>query len=473
MKPRSSLKRRLTLAILLAFSLLLGTGGLLIFWGVRDFLYEQFDASLATKARIVMTNAQQQERVIHVYFSDHYLREFDDAIASEFFQVSDMQGESVERSDSLEADDLPIRYGDLEEPAFWNLMLPNGERGRAIGIRFVPRVASIRAGQDPAEAIVVVASSRSRLEATLNNLTITLWLVGGACLGLLLVSVPLLIRTILEPLSRVARQSVHINNLESRQRFATDGLPAELHPIAESLNRFMARLEASYRREHQFSSDIAHELRTPLAELRNAVEVALRWPEESPSHTLENVLEISLEMEALVERLLELARSDRQSRPLKGSRLQMGDLVEDITRACLASAEARSLSIQWTGGPLEVETDATLLRTILRNLIENAVTHATPGTRISGLFEAERTQFTLRLSNETEALREADLPRVFDRLWRHDASRSGSHCGLGLTLARSHAAQLGYEIQARFIGPTRVEFSLRGSTRLKPAEKPI
>jgi two-component system sensor histidine kinase QseC len=114
----------------------------------------------------------------------------------------------------------------------------------------------------------------------------------------------------LRPLSSLAKRAETIHASSLQLRFPTDNIPVELLPIAQRLNDLLARLEASFAREQRFSADVAHELRTPIAELRTLAEVALKWPDDVNQAALKEALNIALQMESVATGLMALARCD-------------------------------------------------------------------------------------------------------------------------------------------------------------------
>ena len=463
-----SLRRQLTFGLLLAFTLLLGSGGALVYWSVRASLYDQFDVALKAKALVVMTDTQISAGRVRVYFSDRFLREFDRTVATEFFQVFDAQGQTIARSDSLGEKKLPGKLrGSVDAPVFWNLTLPNGELGRAIGIAFQPRV---RPTEETREVTVIVAVSRRRLIETMVNLRNVLTGSGAALLVLTGVVVPWVLRRGLRPLDEVGERIARIDAGTLEQRFAVDAMPTELQPVGRKLNDLLARLEASFERERRFSADLAHELRTPLAELRSQAELALKWPEERTSATDRTVLEISMQMETLVARLLALSRAENGDQPLKKNTVHVAPLIEDLLKPLVGRiADARVIVERDVPADAVVSTDPVLFESIVANLIENAVAYSAPKHSVRIEFKTGDGQFQLRVSNVAHDLTPEDLPRLFERFWRKDRARTGtSHAGLGLALSRSFAATLGFELNAALEAEHVLVMTLRGFPSAQP-----
>jgi signal transduction histidine kinase len=462
----TSLRRQLTFKLLIAIVLLLGGGGALVYLMVGDFLRDQFDESLRVRALTVVTSTEQLDGRIRVFFSDQFLREFDDEVATGFFQVWSSEGETARRSDSLGERDLPLEFGSLDEPKVWNLSLPDGVAGRAIGIRFEPRVSRRDSGANPpVEAVVVVAAQRGHLDQALAALRNTLYGVGGALLIVTAVGVPRLLGRGMQPLERVAEQAERIDAGSLHVRFPVGAMPTELQPICARLNDLLVRLEGSFERERRFSSDIAHELRTPLAELRSLAEVALKWPDAATPAAFQASLEIVLQMEALATRLLALARAEHGRELATKQPVAVDSVIDWAWKSVAARATERALGLDREGvaGGLSIETDPALFRAIVSNLLANAAQYAPHGSTVRIHFLVTDGSFKLQVENLAPQLEAADLPRMFERFWRKDRARAGvENSGLGLALAQSFARLLDGEIVATLSAEGWLSMTLQG-----------
>jgi signal transduction histidine kinase len=456
-----SLRRQLTVGLLVAFALLLSGGGAFVYWAVRETLYDQFDAALKAKALVVMTDTRITDGRVRVSFSDRFLREFDDSVATEFFQVFDAQGQTVESSDSLGERKLPgTLRGSVDAPVYWNLTLPNGEKGRAIGILFQPLVRR-QATQD---VTVVVAVSRRPVMETMLNLRNLLAGCGVALLGLTVAVVTGVLRRGLRPLDEVGGRIAQIDAGSLGQRFALEKMPSELQPVGRKLNDLLARLEASFERERRFSADLAHELRTPLAELRSLAELALTWPENRDAGTDQTVLDITLQMEALVGRLLAISRAEHGGQMLPRVAVNVAATVESVLQPLARSIAAAQLSIERSlPADATVITDAVLFESLVANLLGNAVAYSARGQRVRISFSRGSNRFEFQVTNVAPDLHADDLTKMFDRFWRKDRARTGTdHAGLGLALSRTFAEVLGWELTAALEADNVLVMTLRG-----------
>jgi signal transduction histidine kinase len=460
-----TIRRQLTRKLLLGFAVLLGIGGFGVYFSTRAALFKQFDATLHAKATAISTVTEQRGNRVEVEFSDRFMREFGERVATDFFEMWRSDGTALTRSESLGASDLPPLAGSFEKPKFWNLALPSGFGGRAIGFKFLPRqVRPERLASAPGELMLVVASDRRSLDRTLATLG---WMLSGC--GVLLLAatallVPHVLRGELAPLNQLADQAAQVNADSLAVRFPTDSMPAELKPISRRLNDLLARLQDAFERERRFSADLAHELRTPIAELRSLAELALKWPEAREAEADRDVLAIALQMEGIVTRLLALLRSERGQLPVAMERIQLASLVENVWRTFAKQAANKQLKVAMeVPEKAEIETDPVLARSILANLLDNAMEYTPAGgtVRIEGRVEAQ--QLKLRVSNTVENLTAEDLPKLFDRFWRKDLARSANeHSGLGLPLARGFARALGGDLTAELDGGSCLTLTFSG-----------
>lgn len=448
-----SLHQRLTLGLVGVFFLVVVAGAGVLYLVLRAALLAQFDAGLRVKAMVVITATEQKRGKLDVSFSDRFLREFDDELATDYFQVWSDSGKSVERSASLGKRDLPRRFGSMERPEYWNMELSKARRpGRAIGIRFRPRIDrnDRETRNNPIDAVVVVAAQREDLDGRLRRLGVVLLGAGLGMLVATLVTVPLVLGPGLRPIRRFADRARAIDATTLGQRFPTADLPAELRPISERLNDLLARLEDSFERERRFSADLAHELLTPLAELRAIAESALKWPETAGPDDYRRAIGILLRMESLVTQVLDLARAEHGRLLTQVAPVELAGLVREVVGSHEAAADARGLEFVLEGPEtLEVETDAGVVRVIVGNLVSNAVAYAPAESAVRISWSAKAAAFEIAVANAAPEIQADDLPHLFERFWRKDPSRTDTqHRGLGLSLAAELASVVGGSLTA-------------------------
>jgi two-component system, OmpR family, heavy metal sensor histidine kinase CusS len=236
------------------------------------------------------------------------------------------------------------------------------------------------------------------------------------------------------------------------QRIQDRSFPAELGALAATFNAMLQRIEELVNRLSQFSADVAHELRTPLCILQGGLEVAVR--DGDPGGLREaaaSALEECQRLSQLVERLLFLARTDD---PLDGGELQLvplQSLLEGVVDLYGASAHERGVTLRLVGDDgLTCRVDRGLIQRAVGNLVENSLRH----TPVAGSIEV-----SARVRDRTARIEVSDtgcgiaaehLPRIFDRLYRADSTRSARDggAGLGLAIVRRIASMHGGTVEA-------------------------
>jgi signal transduction histidine kinase len=443
-----SIRQHLTRRLLLALGLLFGGGLVTIYFMMCEELIESFDRTLLAKAQAISTLVTLDGENENLNFSDKFMPGFDNEEAREFFEIWREDGTSVQRSESLGTAHLPNRVGDFKRPAVWTLNLPREQPGRALGVEFIPRGSSTASTRANTARFHLVVAARTRgLDKDLREVLLITGVSGVLLLTLTALLVPWLLKQGLQPLESLAAETEKINAETLTLRFPTTGVPPELLAITDRLNALLVRLEQSFERERRVSAAMAHELRTPIAELRNLAECALKWPEARDPETDRDALAIARQMEAVVTHMLALSRSETgQLQP----NLEPVDLAHAVVQAWKpfdAQGKQKKCALTLDISPMQVSTDPVLLRSILSNLLENAVEYSPDASTIKVTLTGEPAGFSLAISNSAQDLTQEDASRLFERFWRKEQARSGGrHAGLGLSLSRAFALVLGWEI---------------------------
>jgi two-component system heavy metal sensor histidine kinase CusS len=275
------------------------------------------------------------------------------------------------------------------------------------------------------------------------------------------------VRCSLRPLLDLASQTKAIDARRLGQRLSLAEPVEELQPLIDQFNGLMNRVERTYVQLEGFNADVAHELRTPLANLIGQTEVALS--RERSAADLEETLHSNLEelhrMAAIVNDMLFLAQADRGIKARRGTAVSLAQLVQQVVEFHEAPLEERQLSVV-IEGDAEVTLDEPLVKRALSNLLGNAIRYAEKDSRL-GVHIVHESDECVRLwvENVGPAIEPEHLPRLFDRFFRADTSRcelEKPHHGLGLSIvaaiARMHDGFPAAESQG---GRTRVGFSLQ------------
>ena len=466
----NSIRRRLTVGLLVGFCVLWAGGGAALYFNLRAGLLAEFDNTLLANAQALSALTRQQNGKVELDFPGEFMPGFEGRRSANYFQMLSADGTIIDRSPSLESNQLPSAAGAVGAPQYSNLTLPDGRRGRAVTLQFIPQGNEEAPDSQPdphpgAGVTLTVALHREGLDHRLSLLATTLLIVGGLLAAATGLSVPTVIRRGLSPLEDVAERASHIDIESLQMRFPTSKMQAELLPICSRLNELLARLQASFERERQFSADVAHELRTPIAELRSLAEVALKWPGEPASSTraLQETLEIALQMDTIVNGQLSLARYESGLQGTSRVPVRVAALLSDIWEPLADLASRKRLAVCWNiSEDGSVETDPPLFRSILTNLLSNAVQYSPEGGSINVCIETDTVPWQIAISNTVKDLAPADVPHLFERFWRRDPARSSStHSGLGLALTKAFAKSLELEISAQLTTIGMLKFTLR------------
>ena len=309
---------------------------------------------------------------------------------------------------------------------------------------------SPQAGQSRQTVQVLLMLDRRPDDALLRRLA---WILGLAAVGsALLVSITsaFLVRRGLAPLHSLAEQTRQLGAQDLSRRLDDTDQPQELRPLIKQFNALLERLAVAYRQMEAFNADVAHELNTPLTTLISSCELALRKPRSAEE--LRDILASNLEdlqrMADIVADMLFLSHADRGESARRIQVASMAALASEVIDYHEASLQEAGLQVQ-IEGDASAQVDARLLRRALSNLLGNATRYARSGSTIEVLIKEVPQKHRLHLSvrNHGQQIEATHLPRLFDRFYRSDASRSQAdrNHGLGLAIVSAIARMHGGE----------------------------
>lgn len=249
----------------------------------------------------------------------------------------------------------------------------------------------------------------------------------------------------LKPVDRITRTAQEIGESDLSRRIDVHS-EDEMGRLASTLNRMIERLEAAFDHQRQFTADASHELRTPLAVIQAESTLALskERPEAEYRKSLEMVSQESAYMSSLIGKLLFLARSDAGKEPLNLEKVNLGQLLAELSSE--AEALGREKGLRFMLGPLEdlaVKGDRVKLRQLLLSILENAVRYTPTGGSISGSVVKNKEMAIVAISDTGIGIPAEHLPHIFERFYRVDKARSRAEGGAGLGLAiAQHIAEV-------------------------------
>ncbi|MGE8353410.1 MAG: heavy metal sensor histidine kinase [Pseudomonas protegens] len=279
-------------------------------------------------------------------------------------------------------------------------------------------------------------------------------LIGLAIVGVLLASALgyWVARIGLKPLIKLSQEAQRLAPPRLSGRLQLSPLPPELSQFVNSFNSTLERVEQAYSRLESFNADVAHELRSPLTNLIGQTQVALTRG-RSAEHYFE-VLQSNLEelerLRSIVNDMLFLASADQGSKATKLTSTSLATEVAatlDYLDFILEDAQVR-VEVQ---GDAQVRIEIAHLRRALINLLSNAVQHTAAGQMIQVRIEVQAQQVAIAVSNPGQGIASEHLPRLFERFYRVDASRSnsGANHGLGLAIVKAIALMHGGDVFVR------------------------
>lgn len=274
-------------------------------------------------------------------------------------------------------------------------------------------------------------------------------------------------RSGMRPVEHIIITAENIRSSTLHERIELAGLPNELQSLAGTFNSMLDRLEESFAQISQFSADVAHELRTPVNNLRGEIEVALGRARSLDEYrdVLGSALEECARIGRVIQSLLFLARAETAGESPHFELLDLNHEVASIVEFYeAAAAEAGVVLSQETPEGSVALLDRTLFQQAIGNLVANAIAHTPGGGHVALRSRREGAMLRVEVVDTGKGIAPEHLPHVFNRFYRADRARSstGGNSGLGLALVRSIAALHGgqVEIESELGQGTRVVLAL-------------
>lgn len=275
--------------------------------------------------------------------------------------------------------------------------------------------------------------------------TLRWWLVIGLAISALVSAALgwLVARSGLKPVAQVTQVAASMSAGSLKERIPMEEVPRELESLVSSFNAMLARLEESFVRLSNFSADIAHELRTPISNLRTHTEVILakkRAPEIYEENLYSNLEDLN-RLSSIIDGMLFLAKSDNGLVLPAKEKIELRAVVEKLFEYYQLLADDTGVKLQVSGRGA-VYGDGTMLDRMVSNLLSNAIRHTPPCSVIHVRIESGEGVVNLSVKNPGEDIPQQHLPRLFDRFYRVDpARREGKsiNAGLGLAIVKSLA----------------------------------
>jgi two-component system heavy metal sensor histidine kinase CusS len=284
-----------------------------------------------------------------------------------------------------------------------------------------------------------IAVDVSQKEALLARYRFWFWAVLVATSVLLPLVGYRIARHGIRPVEEIAATARRITSTNLRERIGSEGYPSELASLAGTFNEMLERLEESFERISRFTADIAHDLRTPVNIIRGEAEVALARARTVGEYrdVLESSLEEAVRLSELIGDLLFLARAQSPLTDLHRENVDIGELLITVRDYYEASATNAGIRFEVNNGaePLNAELDRSLMLRAVSNLVSNAIAHTPLGGTVTLAATSKDAAIRIEISDTGVGIPAEALPKVFDRFFRVDPSRSKASGGTGLGLA--------------------------------------
>jgi two-component system, OmpR family, heavy metal sensor histidine kinase CusS len=428
-KPRS-IASQLVILFTLAASLLLCTGLGVLYWIFVRHAVEEDRAVLADKISVLRADLSRTSDLVHLNEQLRMLHEGEHA--PYWVRIVDSEGQTVAETPGM-SDLLPTNIFPTPSAERLPVAMPDHRtNGKLFSMAAMIQESGNR------RYTIQVAQDRSGDEEFIKEFATLLIVV--LVFGILISTAVALTVTKqgLRPITEMTRSLKRIEPKHLHERIPPDGWPRELRPLAVAFDEMLDRLEDSFTRLSQFSGDLAHELRTPISNIRGEGEVALtrtRTPEEYREVIESSVAECE-KLSAIVDNLLFLARADAAEEQVQRTQLHGRDAVEKIAEFYEPIAEERNVTIVCNGQG-QIYADPMLFGRAVSNLVGNALRFTAPEGTIVISIVTHPEQAEISVKDSGCGIAAEHLSRVFDRFYRVDASRSSRGTGLGLALVKS------------------------------------
>jgi len=323
---------------------------------------------------------------------------------------------------------------------------------RAQGRSYEVLLGPARIGGSADAVLVGIARDNAADEAVLRHFraaVLVVWIAGSLAAGALGYFAA---GRGLRPLGRMVDAAARIGAESLDERLDVRDAPRELQELAESFNAMLERLDRSFRRLSDFSSDLAHELRTPLSSLMLQAQVALGKPrsEAELRHVLESGLEELERLSRMTNDMLFIAKAEHAGHRLNLEHVRLEEEAGKVFEYFEPLASERRVRLDLNGS-VQVLADRSMMRRMLANLVSNAVRHARAGSAVQVAVAHEGALARVEVTNEGAELPPEAGERMFDRFFRVESARtsSGEGAGLGLAIVKSivelHGGRIGFE----------------------------
>jgi two-component system heavy metal sensor histidine kinase CusS len=433
---RLSLSSRLIATFVAIATACFGLVGILLFQAASQRIYAQDETNLVLSARHLRRLAAELDSVPDLLAHKDRLVVGVLGDANNAMRIMDESGHPLVEHDPA---GYPVAPRDAV-PSDRRILSSDIRSWRDAANKEVRGISTVVALRDGTRVTAVVARSMADREALLSRylrdmlLRLLLGLLAAVVLSYLLV------RQALRPLRTMANEAAAITVHQLSSRLTENTAPAELRDLAATLNSMLARLEEGFSRVWQFTVDLAHDLRTPLGNLRGANEVALTRPRSQDEYQalLGSNIEECERVSRTIENVLFLARAESPQFAMQRTTFDLGEEMGRLVDYFEGVAAEAGVAID-VDADTSLYADRDLFRRVMSNLLSNALRYTPAGHAISIQSHRDANGVTVVVQNPGPGIPPEHIEKLFDRFYRVDRSRSDSalSTGLGLSIVKS------------------------------------
>lgn len=294
-----------------------------------------------------------------------------------------------------------------------------------------------------------VCRSNATVERSLDQLQLVMLLAVPAFLALAVFGSYFLAKLALRPIDHITETAVSLGAGNLSRRITGIESRDEVGRLAGAFNGMLARLEGSFQREKQFTSDASHELRTPVSVIMAYAEnLAAHAPDQETKAQAAAILTESRRMHSIIAQLLALTRGYEGKYRLERENIFLRDMVSDVLAELTEEAEANEIDlVEQVPADMILSADQSLMTQLLLNLVENGIKYGKTGGMVAVSALEQDGHILLTIQDDGIGIGEKDLPHIFDRFYRADQARDRSGSGLGLSIVKWIVELHGLEIQ--------------------------
>lgn len=307
-------------------------------------------------------------------------------------------------------------------------------------------IEDINANMGSMDKSVVLFIDSSKVQSS-SDFTIYLIFVMTVVIILGSISFAFIIRKILAPLKNLQKKisEVDIDKPESFENLVIlDNTSSEIVELSETFDKMLKKIYADYKRQKDFSSNVAHELRTPIAVMKSQLDLYRQKTDDADAKKMLRVLDNNVnKLNGLVDAILSL----RKKSDLKLDEVNLDILIDEIVLDLEDKAYSKDVEIICKNTDISLVTDDSLLQRLVFNIVENAIKYNNPGGSVEISAEEEDDLVKIKIADTGLGISPSDKERIFDLFYQIDASRGQEGYGIGLSLSKTIADMLSAKIE--------------------------